>query len=50
MEEVTNTKKYRTLFIAALVVNTIVLIVSPEWSWVPLPFTLTYLVYALDWV
>ncbi len=48
--EVTDTKKYKMLFLVALAVNLLVLAVWPEWCWVPLPFTLTYLVYALDWV
>ncbi len=48
--ENTDTKKYWKLFGIALLVNLAVLVVKPEWSWVPLPFTLTYLVYAFDWV
>ena len=50
METQSNTSKgkYWMLFIISLVVMIALLIFIHEWSWVALPFVLTYLVYAMD--
>ena len=43
-----DTRKYWLLFLVSLVINVLMLIFTPEWCWVPLPFVLTFLVLAMD--
>ena len=41
---------YWLLFLVSLVVQIAMLIFMPEWSWLALPFVLTFFVQALDWM
>ena len=42
------TRKYWTYFAISLAVMVGILVVAPEWFWVALPHTLTYLTKAFD--
>ena len=43
-----NKKAMWGIFAISFVVMVALLVVAPQWFWVPLPFVLTFLVYALD--
>ena len=46
----TDTRKYWLYFVIALVLTIIALMFFNQWFWVFLPFTLTFLVMALDYM
>ena len=50
MEVDTKSNKGRTwmLFLVSLVVTLILLVITPQWFWLVLPFPLTFLVQAMD--
>lgn len=50
MASVGGTLSYWILTLVFLVLTVALLIFKSEWFWVPLPFLLTYLVKALDWI
>ena len=47
-QEAAATRKYWTYFFISTAVMLGILFVAPEWFWVALPHTLTYLVKAFD--
>ena len=47
-ESKVNRKTMWLLFLVSTIATVGLLIFNPTWFWVPLPFMLTYLVYAMD--
>ncbi len=45
-----NTGRYWLLFLVSLGIIIAMLIFTPAWFWIPLPFVLTFFVKALDWM
>jgi len=47
-ESKVNRKTMWLLFLVSTIVTLGLLFMNPTWFWVPLPFMLTFLVYAMD--
>ncbi|MEL6720246.1 MAG: hypothetical protein AAFO82_21850 [Bacteroidota bacterium] len=49
-ETTKSTGKYWLYFAVTLAITVAMLILTPAWFWVALPFPITYFVLAMDWM